>query len=157
MSLPSSLKLLRQPRQHDGSSSEFHDQLDVLRDGGEVSTLSTSQQAPLDAVDLACPEPSHPSDSSARTRSDLPSWKHLILSPLATHERISLITTIFSNQDEVEAVRHLSGEDAQMFIDAIYEACSYILSSLKNGSTDFDPNSRVSSIRCLMTSTTRSG
>ena len=127
MSLSSPLEPSQQPHRHDESPSEFHDQFDDLHDSREISVLSPGQQAELDAVDPAYCEPPRPSDSPTRPGFDLPGWKHLILSPLATHERISLITTIFSNRDEVETVRRLSGEDAQAFIDAIYEAGSYIL------------------------------
>ena len=51
--------------------------------------------------------------------SNLPLWKRLISYPLSTHERISLIPSIFSDNKEVEAVEHLSGSDAQAFIDLV--------------------------------------
>jgi len=52
-------------------------------------------------------------------------------------ERISLITTILSNKGEVGIVRGLCGDDAQAFIDAIYEARFHsISSSPENGSAD---------------------
>ena len=44
---------------------------------------------------------------------------------------------IFSNQNEVEVVRRLCVEDAQTFVDVIYEARSYIIVSLKGEFTDF--------------------
>ena len=53
--------------------------------------------------------------------SDIPAWKRLINRPLATDERISLITTIFSDRNETEAVSHLSEDDAQSFVDMIDE------------------------------------
>ena len=40
-------------------------------------------------------------------------------SHLSTDERISLITAIFSNRDETEAIKLLCGEDAQTFVDVI--------------------------------------
>ena len=49
--------------------------------------------------------------------SEVPAWKRLISYTLTTGERIPLITTIFSDRDEVEMVRNLSGDDAQTFID----------------------------------------
>jgi len=45
----------------------------------------------------------------------------LIDRPLATDQRISLITAIFSDHDETEAVKRLSGDDAQSFVDVIDE------------------------------------
>ena len=45
----------------------------------------------------------------------------MINRPLAKDERISLIADIFSDRDETEAVKCLSGDDAQSFVDAIDE------------------------------------
>jgi len=45
----------------------------------------------------------------------------LIDRPLAKDQRISLITYMFSNRDETEAVKRLSGDDAQSFVDVIDE------------------------------------
>ncbi|KAF9644747.1 kinase-like protein, partial [Thelephora ganbajun] len=53
---------------------------------------------------------------------DLPAWERLINHTLSTDERISLITSLFSDRDEVEMVGYLSGDDAQAFIDVIDEA-----------------------------------
>ena len=36
-------------------------------------------------------------------------------------ERTSLIKSIFSDRDEVEVVGHLAGDDAQAFINVVYE------------------------------------
>jgi len=52
-------------------------------------------------------------------RSDSPVWKGLIRNTLTTRERVSLITTIFSDSNRVETPRHLSRDDAQTFIDMI--------------------------------------
>ena len=46
----------------------------------------------------------------------VPAWKRMVKLPL---ERISLITDIFSDRDEIEVVEHLDGDDAQSFVDAI--------------------------------------
>ena len=46
------------------------------------------------------------------------------------HGHIPMINYIFSERDEVEAVEHLSGDDAQTFIDLVYEVNLYTLSSL---------------------------
>jgi len=65
--------------------------------------------------------------------SDPPPWKRLISYTLPTHERISLITSIFSDRGEVEAVGQLSGDDAQTFIDIINEVGVCTLLAPKNG------------------------
>ena len=62
-----------------------------------------------------------------------PAWKQLINDSLSTHERISLITSIFSGDNEVEAVVHLSGEDAQNFVDVVYEVGLYMCFPPKDG------------------------
>ena len=49
----------------------------------------------------------------------------MIRYPLSIDERIRLITSIFSDPDEVEVVEHLSGDDAQTFIDTIDKASSH--------------------------------
>lgn len=54
-------------------------------------------------------------------RSGVPAWRRLIDRPLASDERISLITDIFSDHDETEEVKLLHGEDAQAFVDIIDE------------------------------------
>ena len=51
----------------------------------------------------------------------IPAWKRLIDLPLATDERISLITDIISDRGEAEAIKHLQGDDAQSFVDVIDE------------------------------------
>ena len=48
-------------------------------------------------------------------------WKHLIDRPFTMDERISLITDLFSDRDEIEALKSLSGGDAQSFIDVMDE------------------------------------
>lgn len=144
----SSPNLLQQPHQYDGSSPELHDQPGDFHGGGGISTLPTSQQALPNAADPAYHEPPHPPNPSTHIGFDHPGWKSLIIGPLATRERVFLITAIFSSRDKVEAIKRLSGEDAQIFVDAIYEVRSYIPSSPKNGSAFVDSNSPVSSIRC---------
>ncbi|KAF9644879.1 kinase-like protein [Thelephora ganbajun] len=52
---------------------------------------------------------------------DCPAWKRLISDTLAIHERISLITVIFSDHNQVKMVGNLSGDDAQAFVDKIDE------------------------------------
>jgi len=55
------------------------------------------------------------------TYSSIPAWKSLVDRPPAIAERISLITVIFSDSDETEAVKCLSGDAAQSFIDVVDE------------------------------------
>ena len=57
--------------------------------------------------------------------SGFPVWKHLADSPLTTDERVSLIVDIFSDQDEVDALKALSGTDAQSVIDVIDEVLAH--------------------------------
>ena len=51
----------------------------------------------------------------------------MISNTLTVDERVSLIATIFSDDNEVDMVKGLSGDDAQAFIDRIIEASSYTL------------------------------
>ena len=52
-------------------------------------------------------------------------WKRSINRPIAADKRISLITTIFSNRGVAEAVKRLSRDDAQAFVDAVDEVLSH--------------------------------
>jgi hypothetical protein len=126
MPLAASSNYPQQPPQHDGPSSEFHDPLSDLHDIGEASTLSTSQHAQPNATNPARPEP-HPLDLSVHSYFGPPGWKHLISGSLATHERASMITTIFSNRDEIDTIRNLCGDDAQTIVNVIYEVCPHTL------------------------------
>jgi len=56
-----------------------------------------------------------------RLCSGIPAWKRLINRPLTKDQRISLITYLFSDHDETEAVKQLCGDDAQSFVDMIDE------------------------------------
>ena len=47
-------------------------------------------------------------------------------------KRVSLITTIFSDDNEVEIVEGLSGSDAQAFIDMVDEVCFCTVSPPNN-------------------------
>jgi hypothetical protein len=59
-----------------------------------------------------------------------PAWKRLTSHIFNMPERISLITEIFSDHNQVDAVGNLSGDDTQDFIDVIDEASTCTLSSL---------------------------
>ena len=95
--------------------------LDGLHDDWEILTLSSNQQARPDIADSACPEPLCLPDPFIHTDVDRPGWERLIRSPLAVHERVTLITAILSNRDEIEIIRRLDRDAAQTFIDVIYE------------------------------------
>ena len=57
--------------------------------------------------------------------SEDPSWKLLISHPLVVDGRIPLITAIFSDSNQINMVEHLSGDDAQTFIDVVDEVSPY--------------------------------
>ena len=57
-------------------------------------------------------------------RSEVPPWKRLISGALTTNERTSLIMTIFSDSNQVEIIKHLSGDDAQTFVDTVDDVSS---------------------------------
>lgn len=59
--------------------------------------------------------------------SNPPTWKRLINPSLSVNEHIGLIMTIFSDRDEAEVTKYLSGDDAQAFVDTIHEVCIIIL------------------------------
>ena len=59
-------------------------------------------------------------------RSDFPVWKYLTDSPLTTDERVSLIADLFSDQNEIDALKTLSGSDAQSAIDVIDEVLIHL-------------------------------
>lgn len=121
-------------------------------DDGETSPLPTSERGLPDVADPAFADPLRSSDPSIHTGVDHLGWERLTQSPLAMHERVFLITTIFSNRDGVEVVRHLCGDNAQTFINVVYDASFYILPLPRNRSVNFNSNARVSSIRRWMTS-----
>ena len=79
--------------------------------------------------------------------SEHPPWKQLITRTFATHERISLITTIFSDNDQVEMVKQLSGDDVQTFIDVLDEASPCTISYSKERLINFDSGLRILSNR----------
>ena len=57
--------------------------------------------------------------------SDLPAWKRLISDHLSVDERTSLITSVFSDSEEVEVVASLPKNDAQAFVDMIDKVTSH--------------------------------
>lgn len=149
----SSIDVPQWPHYNNAPSPKSHDELTMNPLDGETQTLPVSQQAPLDVTDLAHPGPLlSPPDLFIHPSSSPPGWKRLINTPLAIHERTSLITAIFSNRDGVETTRHVGGGDAQAFIDMIYEVRSYPLTSPKSDPTDFV---RLSLIRHWVAPTTR--
>lgn len=73
---------------------------------------------------------------------------------LAINERVSLITAIFSDRNEIEMDKHLSGDDAQTFVDKVYEVM--VPSNSCHESIDYDSNLRISLIRYWITFLQRS-
>lgn len=59
--------------------------------------------------------------------SEDPAWRRLISHSLTAEERISLITTISLDDDQVKMVEQLSGDDAQTFVDVIDEVITHKL------------------------------
>ena len=53
--------------------------------------------------------------------SGTPAWERLVYHPLSMSERVSLITDLFSDRDEVEAIKRLSRTNAQSFVDVLDE------------------------------------
>ena len=76
--------------------------------------------------------------------SEDPAWKQLISPTFTTDGRVSLITTIFLDHNQVEMVEHLSGDDAQTFIDITDEVSPHTTSRTGDGSVDFDSNLHIS-------------
>lgn len=60
------------------------------------------------------------------TSSNPPAWKRLASPTLSMNERAALITSVFSDRDEAGLLKYLSGDDAQVFVDAIDEASIHI-------------------------------
>ena len=52
---------------------------------------------------------------------------------VSTDERVNLIKSIFSDDDEVTVFEWISGDDAQAFVDVIDEVSDRTLRPLKNG------------------------
>ena len=84
--------------------------------------------------------------------SEVTAWKRLISHTLTVEERISLITTIFSDDNQVETVGQLSGSDAQTFVDTIDEVSLHNLLRSRDKLIDFDTGIHILSIRCWITS-----
>ena len=61
-----------------------------------------------------------------------PVWRELIDPPPTVDERIPIIAAIFSDPNETNAVERLCGDDAQSFVNAIYEVLAIILSKYTN-------------------------
>ena len=88
--------------------------------------------------------------------SDPPAWKRLISRTLTTQERVSLITTIFSERDGLEVATFLSGEDAQAFIDVVDEVRPHTLQPLRDVSSTPTQNLCILLDRSWITSDSRS-
>ena len=88
--------------------------------------------------------------------SEVTAWKRLISHTLTMNERISLIMTIFLDDNQVKTVGQLSGDDAQIFVDMIYEASAHKLLRPRDKSIDFDMDIHVLPIRHWIASYRRS-
>ena len=104
--------------QHPHSRPEASEVLQILLDSSAFHSFWRSSIRKSDCVLI----PSNP-----------PAWKRLISPSLSANERIDLITSIFSDRDEVEVFEYLSGSDAQAFVDVMDEASVCILLPLKIG------------------------
>ena len=65
-------------------------------------------------------------DSSTLVDPEAPACRRLISLAFSTHEVASLIESIFKNKAEVRAVRSLSGDAAQTFIDVVHKVRLHI-------------------------------
>ena len=59
--------------------------------------------------------------------SEYPAWKRLTNHVLSTHERVSLLASIFTDRNEVEVAEHIFGDDAQIFVDVVDEVSIFTL------------------------------
>jgi len=71
-----------------------------------------------------------------RRKAPAPAWRHLISCPLPTDKCIPLIKAIFHDRDEVNTVNHLSGDDAQTFVDVIDETMGVLVQQLQRNCLD---------------------
>ena len=98
------------------SRPEASEILQVLRDSSVPHLLSRSLVR----------RPDH-----AFTSSNPPAWKRLISPVLPPDERIGLITSLFSDCDELETFKYLHRRDAQVFVDVIDEVSTCIIVAAK--------------------------
>lgn len=71
-----------------------------------------------------------------QAESNRSSYERLVGTPLSIRDRTSLIAAILSDRNEVEVIRSLCKDDAQAFVDVVYEVRLYTLLSPKPGSAD---------------------
>ena len=77
-----------------------------------------------------------------------PALKRLISKRPAQRGRIPLITTIFADRNEVEVVKQLCGDDAQIFVDLVDEVSLCGLSPIEHKRINSHLNVRALSVRC---------
>lgn len=58
-----------------------------------------------------------------------PAWKRLISRTFSPYEVVSLIETTLTDENEVEMIDNLHGDDAQILVDVIYEVHLHLLHS----------------------------
>jgi len=98
-------------------------------------------------------------DRPFRLTTDLPNapaWKQLITHTLTTDGRISLITEVFSDTNQVGVVGRLVGDDAQAFVDIVDKVRLPVLPLPKNGWVYSCPNLYALPVRCWIGSKNRS-
>ena len=107
---------------------------------------------------MACKFSSGTTLLSGLTRSSyskgIPLWKSLVDSSLTLNEQTILITDIFSDRDETEAVKSLRGEDAQSFIDLVDKVLHFSL--LEDRLSDSNLDFVITLSRCWIASARRS-
>ena len=89
------------------------------------TTLSTNEHIDLPIRKIDCSQPGNS-----------PWWERLIDPTISTTERVNLLTAIFSDRDEANEFKSISGDDAQAFIDTIDEVSAHILPLLEGGLVD---------------------
>ena len=78
---------------------------------------------------------------------EVAAWKRLISHTLTMNERISLITMIFLDDNQVETVGQLYGSDAQTFVDTIDGVSLHKSLHSRDKLIDFDTGIHILSIR----------
>ena len=76
--------------------------------------------------------------------SERPAWKQLISDTITMDQRVSLITVIFSDNNRIEMVERLSGDDAQAFIDRVGDVSPCTVSHSKG---NINANLHILSVR----------
>ena len=68
--------------------------------------------------------------------SETPVWNWLIEPTLSSSKRIGMINRIFSDRDEAEKFKDLTGSDARAFVDVVDKASIHVFSPLEGCSVE---------------------